>query len=257
MIATHPRSAVLRERCYRQRGWQHAYRHFDQTLGAHLHARAAVLEIGCGRNFPLAARLAARAGRVCGLDPALAPGLDSALDPALGNAAAEAARLPDGVIARRGAAEHIPFADAAFDLVACRSVLEHLPRPAPVFAEIARVLRPGGVFVFLTPSRYDYVSIAARLVPQRWHARILRGLENRAAADTHPTWYRVNTRRAVHCYAVEAGLHVERLEYLNHPPDYFAFNPVLYHLGTTYDSLLTRVDALGFLRGWLLGVLRK
>jgi SAM-dependent methyltransferase len=38
----------------------------------------------------------------------------------------------------------LPFADATFDNVVCLEVLEHVPDPAIVIAEIARVLRPGG-----------------------------------------------------------------------------------------------------------------
>jgi SAM-dependent methyltransferase len=40
--------------------------------------------------------------------------------------------------------ERLPFADASFDLVFCKQVLEHVRRPAPLLAEVARVLRPDG-----------------------------------------------------------------------------------------------------------------
>jgi SAM-dependent methyltransferase len=39
---------------------------------------------------------------------------------------------------------HLPFADASFDLVYCKQVLEHVRRPQPLLAEVARVLRPDG-----------------------------------------------------------------------------------------------------------------
>lgn len=38
----------------------------------------------------------------------------------------------------------LPFADASFDLVYCKQVLEHVRRPQPLLAEVARVLRPDG-----------------------------------------------------------------------------------------------------------------
>lgn len=41
----------------------------------------------------------------------------------------------------------LPAADASFDAAYSVSVLEHMPDPVPVVAEIARVLRPGGRFV--------------------------------------------------------------------------------------------------------------
>jgi SAM-dependent methyltransferase len=44
----------------------------------------------------------------------------------------------------------MPFADASFDVVACFTMLHHVPSAAAqdrLFAEVARVLRPGGAFV--------------------------------------------------------------------------------------------------------------
>ena len=39
--------------------------------------------------------------------------------------------------------ERLPFGDASFDLVYCKQVLEHVRRPEPLLAEVARVLAPG------------------------------------------------------------------------------------------------------------------
>ena len=44
---------------------------------------------------------------------------------------------------RDGVGESIPYPDASFDLVFADNVLDHLPDPARVFAEVARVLRGG------------------------------------------------------------------------------------------------------------------
>jgi SAM-dependent methyltransferase len=41
---------------------------------------------------------------------------------------------------------HLPFDDASFDAVYCKQVLEHVRAPSPLLAEVARVLRPGGLF---------------------------------------------------------------------------------------------------------------
>lgn len=41
----------------------------------------------------------------------------------------------------------LPFADASFDHAVCCVSVDYLVRPLEVFAEVARVLRPGGLFV--------------------------------------------------------------------------------------------------------------
>jgi SAM-dependent methyltransferase len=47
----------------------------------------------------------------------------------------------------------LPFGDATFDLILCYHVLEHVPDDASAMAELARVLRPGGVALVQVPFR--------------------------------------------------------------------------------------------------------
>jgi SAM-dependent methyltransferase len=51
--------------------------------------------------------------------------------------------------------EPLPFADASFDAVIAGEVLEHVRFPDAVVAEIARILRPGGVLVGSVPNVYN------------------------------------------------------------------------------------------------------
>ena len=46
----------------------------------------------------------------------------------------------------------LPYPDASFDLITCTEVIEHLEHFRAALREIARVLRPGGVFVVSTPN---------------------------------------------------------------------------------------------------------
>ena len=50
-----------------------------------------------------------------------------------------------------GSAENIPFPDSTFDGIISTQVFEHLKNPPRVASEIARVLRPGGIFLVTVP----------------------------------------------------------------------------------------------------------
>jgi SAM-dependent methyltransferase len=98
-----------------------------------------VLDVGCGDGHfasvafprPLAAGIDPHAGA---LREARGRGAYLVLAQALGDA--------------------LPFASGQFATVVSNSVLEHIPSVEPVLAEIARVLQPGGRFIFCVPSQH-------------------------------------------------------------------------------------------------------
>ena len=68
--------------------------------------------------------------------------------------AEEAATLPAAAsgAATNGDATRLPFADATFDRIIASEVLEHIPDDDAAFAELARVLRPGGTLAVTVPA---------------------------------------------------------------------------------------------------------
>jgi len=50
----------------------------------------------------------------------------------------------------------MPFADASFDLVVSFETLEHIEAQRQFLDEVARVLRPGGVFLLSCPNKLEY-----------------------------------------------------------------------------------------------------
>ena len=66
---------------------------------------------------------------------------------------ARAAFVKDNLEFEVADALNLPFADESFDVVVCSHVYEHVPDPVRMFAEIHRVLRPGGVCYFSAGNR--------------------------------------------------------------------------------------------------------
>ncbi len=102
----------------------------------HLADRRRVLDIGTGEGQ--LARLLRTSGvpAVVGVDPS--------------EAQLHTARERGGGVGHaRGAAAALPFADAAFDGVLACLVFEHILDVDDAIAEVARVLAPGGRFLFL------------------------------------------------------------------------------------------------------------
>lgn len=93
-----------------------------------------VLDAGCGAGAQ--SRFLAKAGAIV-----------SSVD--LSSAVDSAARLPELRRSRLAQADiaHLPFPQAAFDIVYCEGVLQHAAATEPVLAEFARVLAPGGLLL--------------------------------------------------------------------------------------------------------------
>jgi SAM-dependent methyltransferase len=112
-----------------------------QTLGALIERvpdgqeEARWLDVACGPGL-VSRALAERVGSVVGVD--LTPAM---LEEAERRAGEESA---DNVSFASGDATALDFADASFDGAITRLSLHHIPAPARVVAEMARVVRPGG-----------------------------------------------------------------------------------------------------------------
>lgn len=112
---------------------------------------ARLLDLGAAYGF--AVDEAQRAGwRACGLEVSA-------------QAARRAAGLVGGVVVRADAVR-TPFATGSFGAITLWDVLEHLPEPHAVMAEVARLLAPGGRVALTTG---DAGSLAARISGAHWH----------------------------------------------------------------------------------------
>jgi len=117
-----------------------------------------VLDIGCGGGF-LAEEFAALGCRVTGVDPSPV---------SIGAARSHAAGRGLRIDYRVGAGEALPVPDASFAVACCCDVLEHVSDVGRVISETARVLEPGGLYLFDTVNRTRMSKLVAIKAMQQW-----------------------------------------------------------------------------------------
>lgn len=123
-----------------------------------------VIDVGCGGGL-LAEEFAALGCKVTGVDQSV---------PTLSAARAHAVQGKLDIRYLRGDAAHLPFDDPQFDVACCCDVLEHVGDVGRVVAEIARVLRPGGVFFFDTINRtWQSKLFAIKFAQDWWPTRVV------------------------------------------------------------------------------------
>jgi 2-polyprenyl-6-hydroxyphenyl methylase/3-demethylubiquinone-9 3-methyltransferase len=126
-----------------------------------------VLDLGCAGGF-MSEALDERGAIVTGVDPA---------EEAIAAARAHARQNGRNITYDVGVGEDLPHADGSFDAVVCVDVLEHVADLNKTIQEIARVLTPGGLFLFDTINRNPIARFATitlaedvlRLLPRGTH----------------------------------------------------------------------------------------
>jgi SAM-dependent methyltransferase len=136
-----------------------------------------------------------------------------------------------------GTALSLPFPDACFDSVLCNEVPEHVPEPALLMSEVARVLRPNGILLLTTPQTwglhlepfdyYRYTKYGLRYLAEKSGLRVLE------VAPTCGLWATLAQRVTDTCiYTYGAGASPWLLELVS-----VGLAPVLL-LGYALDQLL-------------------
>jgi SAM-dependent methyltransferase len=223
------------------KGWLDGTTEFHALVRRVSSAGGRILEIGSGPANPTTVFLAS-IGEVHGIDP----------DPDIClNDALTTATVLDG--------DSYPFPDNVFSLCVSNYVVEHVRDGTGHLREVARVLRPGGRYVFRTVNRMHYVALVSAFTPHWFHklvANRARGLPA-TSHDPYPTVYALNTATAIRKAATSAGMHVEQLAFIEKEPSYGRFSRVVFVLMVAYERLVNSTRYLAPLRVNLLAVLQK
>jgi ubiquinone/menaquinone biosynthesis C-methylase UbiE len=114
----------------------------------------------------------------------------------------------------RTGAEELPFPDDSFDTVAAGYVHCTIPKPELAIAEITRVLKPGGRYLFIEHVRAPDASLLGRLQD------LIEPLHVYVAAGCHPN-------RRTEQLLRSSGLSVELLEHTTLPMSVPSVRPVI------------------------------
>lgn len=218
----------------------HPYRILENRIAKEIREDSQVLELGCGRDAALLLKFAGKSKCLYGID-----------------LVEFETETNDAVLINEDISCMKSVPDASIDLAFSRSVMEHVNDVKGVYNEVHRVLKPGALYIFLTPNRYDYVSLISSMIPNRYHAKIVKLTEGRAENDTFPVYYKSNSFSQIRKLASQSDFKILALERLNQYPSYLSFSRVMFWLGCQYERLLNTSSRLDCLKGWIYCVLQK
>jgi SAM-dependent methyltransferase len=214
---------------------------FAELLAQSVNPSSRVLEIGAGsgRNHQNHFDLRGKVAGYVGVD----------LDPlVLGN--------PFLNESYQASADALPFADQSFDVVFHNFVAEHFEAPLSCNRDIFRVLKPGGMLLFQTPSRYYYAAVAASLTPHWFHEfYIKRFASGRTGGEVFPTFYRLNDAKTINRQLQSCGFDRPQIEHHSLPPGYLRFNKFAFLAGVFFERTCER--RFPALRGQIIVLARK
>jgi len=237
---------LSRQNTYRERyrafhpGWRTSGEEFEALTRQHIGPGARVLDLGCGRGGVM--ELFWRDVKLSvGLDPDHTSLVEHRVRerPERSREAAQSKDATSMMPLVCGLGEVLPFSNESFDLVIGLWVLEHLAQPEGVLGEIARVLAPGGHFIFLTPNALHpliRLNRLSRMLPAL-QRRLIPRLYARAEADTFRVHYRANTPVRLHALAAAHGFRVALLRAIP-DPTYLAFNDFFFRASALFERLL-------------------
>ncbi|TLD68414.1 methyltransferase domain-containing protein [Phragmitibacter flavus] len=128
-----------------------------------------------------------------------------------------------------------PLEDASANFVVADFVMEHLPNPSEFFSEAFRVLKPGGHLALRTTNRWNYFTLAARLIPTNLHMKVLGKVqEKRLEEDVFPKHYRCNTVPALRNAIKQRGFDGIAYGY-EAEPSYLSFSVIAYWFGVLHQ----------------------
>lgn len=196
-----------------------------------------VLDVGCGRGI----------GRRPEYQWAIRPNVDEywGLDPD------ESRFPPTGLFDQHQHAlmETAKLPENYFDVAYSYMVMEHVADPTGFLKALVRCLKPGGVYIFLTPNKRHYFTITASLLHSlKLDESVLRIIKRSTIDDYHyPVQYLFNDEKHINKAASDLDFNEPEFVYLeSHGPRGYMPGPlrIVYHLLQLKRKLFRKHDSL-------------
>src|SRR3989338_11055164 len=131
-----------------------------------------------------------------------------------------------------------PIENESIDVCICDNVLEHIENPDLFFLELHRVVKQNGVVCIRTPNLLGYVGLIAKIIPNKYHEKILRKVQKgRPEEDVFPTYYQCNTKKKLahmlRTYGFDSFVYGYESE-----PSYLSFSYLFYLLGVIHQRFV-------------------
>lgn len=200
--------------------------------------KISVLDVGCGNGNWVIDELRDRIGYAVGQD--------------IDESATLKNKCLDKVVI--GDLENAAFKPDEFDAATALWVFEHLEDPEKILRQTNRLLKPSGIFAFVTPNKNNFLILFRRFINVIGTSIgdvLVTKLYGREKPDIFPTFYRANDVATVKKLAKKTGFSVEVLTE-NFDPSYTSFNTITYKITCWLYKL-----QLSIFRPHLLVILRK
>ena len=243
-FALNRRASVKIRRYIPQEGLDLYARYEDRVAGL-MSSRPCqvVLDVGSGKHCPFAGRR----------DPALHTkilGVDIALEEMAGNSGLDARFVAN-------VASGLPLGDGTVDLITSSAVLEHLQDVELFVKDSARVLRHGGNFIQVFPSKFAPFAVINQLLPRGFSQRLIWFLApEKKGTCGFPAFYNRCYYSALRNLLDKNQLELIGVEFSYFQSDYFNFFAPAFLLVRLYESLMQRLSARN-LCAYVLIVARK
>ena len=211
--------------------YRHRYEVYNDLISELIGRDTVWVDVGCGCNENVS---------ISGGQARIAVGIDALIHPELRQAPFVQASL-----------RKIPLRSGCADLVTLRMVVEHIEKVPDDFAEIERILKPGGKMVVLTTNKLSPLVFAPGVLPYRLKESLIRMVFKASPDDVFPTYHRFNTPGAMRKGI--GAMKFESVQFLEQVPLSSAGLTIIF--GGWYT--LTRLPFLSHLRSTMLAVFEK